>query len=253
MAKDEDWWAKYDDDMAHRKKPPAGQGGHGGYGGYTTTTPYVACHETHKPLRLGDTGLEIHGGSCIRPKITDADIYIGFDAGMRFTGRHFPWTPGHELLYKIDDMHPPAEAVQFRKLVEWTAEQLASGAKVHCGCIGGHGRTGTFFAALVKHMLGVEAAIDYVREHYCKKAVETREQIDYLGKHFGVAPAAGSKEHAPKLLGAPAPKAQKPIWGAFDKGTGSGGGHKAKGGAKSSNQSVKPVQDGNSIWGKRCS
>lgn len=244
MAKNEDWWSRHDDMLGGRSSKSST-----GFGARADPVPYVACHESHKPLRIGDTGLEIHGGSCLRPKVTDADIYIGFDAGMRLTARHFPWTPGHEILYKIDDMHAPVEAAQFRALVEWTAGQLAAGFKVHCGCIGGHGRTGTFLAALVRHMTGVEAAIDYVREHYCKKAVETQEQIAYLGKHFGVAPAKGSKEFGAKS----AASAPRPVWGAFDKGTGAAGDQKAKGGAKSRQDAVKPVQDGNSIWGRRCS
>ena len=54
-------------------------------------------------------------------------------------------------------------------------------------CIGGHGRTGTFFAALVAHMMPeVKDPIAYVRENYCNEAVETEEQIAFLIEHFGV-------------------------------------------------------------------
>jgi len=52
-------------------------------------------------------------------------------------------------------------------------------------CMGGHGRTGTMLASLAAYW-GVEEPVNYVRQHYCKKAVETRLQIsavyDILGK-----------------------------------------------------------------------
>ena len=58
-------------------------------------------------------------------------------------------------------------------------------------CIGGHGRTGTALAAMWiaagKKISAVEA-IDVVRKHYCKDAIEATEQVDYLvrmAEHFG--------------------------------------------------------------------
>ncbi|WP_371685984.1 hypothetical protein [Nitratireductor sp. OM-1] len=134
----------------------------------------------------------IYGGSCLNPAVTDADIYIGFDSGMSFTPRQFPWTEGHELLFKIQDMGTPNNVDQFRQLIDWTYQQLQEGKKVHCGCIGGHGRTGTFLAALVS-LCGEKDAVSYVRENYCHKAVESRPQIEFLSKHFGIKPAKGSK------------------------------------------------------------
>jgi hypothetical protein len=56
----------------------------------------------------------------------------------------------------------------------------------------GHGRTGTFLAALVATM-GENDAINYVRTNYCQKAVESRVQVDFLAKHFGVKSASGTK------------------------------------------------------------
>ena len=40
--------------------------------------------------------------------------------------------------------------------------------------------------ALSKVIGGHDDAIAYVREHYCKEAVETKSQVDFLMKHFGV-------------------------------------------------------------------
>lgn len=150
------------------------------------------CYKSHPALKLPGTELVIYGGSCINPVVADADIYIGFDGGMTFTGKQFPWSEGHEILFRITDMSVPKDVSQFKKLVDWTGEQLAAGKKVHCGCIGGHGRTGTFLAALVSAH-GEKDAIEYVRTHYCKKAVESTEQIKFLAKTFGITEAKGSK------------------------------------------------------------
>ena len=134
----------------------------------------------------------VAGGGCSTPAVDDYDIYIGFDR-MTLTTRHLPWTPGVEIEYFIPDMTVPKDVATYRKLIDWTLEQMEGGARVHAGCIGGHGRTGMFFVALVAVATGRKDAIAYVREHYCKKACETSTQIDFLVKHFGVDSVKASK------------------------------------------------------------
>jgi hypothetical protein len=153
------------------------------------------CYESHPPLKLPGTEFVIYGGSCSKPIIKDADIYIGFDSSMRQTSKRFPWKKGEEVRFLITDMSTPDDPEEFRRLVEWTKKQLAKKAKIHAGCIGGHGRTGTFLAALVSHY-GEKDAIEYVRQHYCQKAVESAKQVDYLNKHFGIKKAQGYKTGA---------------------------------------------------------
>ena len=217
-----------------------GSGGYSGsYGPYKgSSSGYKRCYESHPPLKLPGTELVIYGGSCLHPAVKDADIYIGFDHGMKFTQRSWPWKKGAEFLFEIRDMHAPSDIDEFRKLVAWTKEQLEAGKKVHCGCIGGHGRTGTFLAALVSEY-GEKDAIAYVREHYCKKAVESSDQIKFLEKHFGVIPAKGSKSYA--------------------SGSGFTGGrlglskppesHKSSGKSASVNKVYEPIPGMGSIWG----
>lgn len=150
------------------------------------------CYRSHPALTLPGTGLVIHGGSCSDPVVTDADVYIGFDGSMRWTERHYPWKKGDEVFFRIPDMSVPPKPEEFVKLIHWTRKQLEDGRKVHCGCIGGHGRTGTFLAALCS-TYGEEDAITYVRSNYCAKAVESAEQIRFLEKNFGIKPVKGSK------------------------------------------------------------
>lgn len=149
------------------------------------------CYHKHPALALGD--FEVFGGSCISPAIKDADIYIGFDRGMTFTERSFPWTDGFELLYAIPDGQTPKNKKNFKKLVEWVADEIRDGKKAHIGCIGGHGRTGMFLAALVAVMEVDPDPIKYVRQNYCKKAVETTDQIKFLVKDYGCVSKAGSR------------------------------------------------------------
>jgi hypothetical protein len=155
-------------------------------------TSYTRCADTHKPLMLVD-GLVIHGGSCSNPNVDDADVYIGFDGSMRFFGQQFPWKKGAEFEYHITDGQAPKNTESFNELVDWTIEQLRDGKKVHGGCIGGHGRTGTWLAAVVSKM-GVDPdPIKYVRDKYCKSAVESEEQVTFLVKNFGCKKAEPSK------------------------------------------------------------
>jgi len=150
------------------------------------------CYHKHPALKLPGTELVIYGGSCSSPAVHDADVYIGFDHGMKLTARSWPWRKGDEVLFEITDMSAPKHPADFRALVTWTKIQLEAGRKVHAGCIGGHGRTGTFFAAIVSEF-GEKDAIAYVRKHYCDKAVESGAQIAFLKEHFGVIPVQASK------------------------------------------------------------
>jgi hypothetical protein len=157
------------------------------------------CYEKHPALKVGP--FEIYGGSCGNPP-KDADVLIGFDSFMRFTKASRPWANPRreEVLVKVTDYQAPENETEFGELVDWTIEQLKLGKKVHAGCIGGHGRTGTFLVAVVarfyeKHsdQSTPECVITYVRENYCKKAVESAEQVKFLVKHYGVKEAAGAK------------------------------------------------------------
>lgn len=205
-----------------------------------------SCYETHPPYPVTDT-LVIYGGSCGYPKVKDADIYIGFDGSMKLHGKSFPWHKNEggpiEVYFKIWDGDSPDDKEEFRNMVVWTAEQLLAGKKVHAGCIGGHGRTGMFLAALRKHMTGDENATQHVRDHYCKKAVERQKQIDFLFKDWGIAKVAPSKTDTG--------------WGkGSSKGSGSQKSFGFSGGSSGHDHRPKPKSTGNplnpaaSIWGE---
>jgi len=155
------------------------------------------CYHSHPPLKLPNSKFVIYGGSCSSPIIKDADIYIGLCHTMKQTEKRFPWMKGEEIYFPIADMSVPKDVEHFKALVDWTKQQLKIGAKVHVGCIGGHGRTGTFLAALVS-LYGEKDAIRYVRKHYCPKAIECKIQVEFLRVHFGVTKADGYKDKPDK-------------------------------------------------------
>lgn len=149
------------------------------------------CWESH-PVYVID-GCKITGGSCTSSYGEGYDIFIALDAGGCKGKRSYPWNDGHDIYFKIPDMNVPPDVEEFMKLITWTAEQMRSGKSVFVGCIGGHGRTGLFLAALTNHMTGAKDAISIVRKKYCKKAVESTKQIAWLHEHFDINKVAASK------------------------------------------------------------
>ena len=73
----------------------------------------------------------------------------------------------------------------FRRLVPAIQEMNRLGTdRVEVGCGGGRGRTGTALACLVAIDTGTAVdAVDYVRAHYDRHAVETPGQRRYVA-HF---------------------------------------------------------------------
>lgn len=166
----------------------------------TTWTAQPRCYESHPALEINPELPLVYGGSCSHPAKEDADVYIGFDHSMSFSYRSFPWKVGDEFLYHIQDMSTPKDAPSFHKMIKWSAKQLEAGRIIHAGCIGGHGRTGMFLAALVYHITQRKDAIEFVRENYCKKVVETQEQVEFLVK-LGMDTAKPAKDWSTGSLG----------------------------------------------------
>lgn len=158
----------------------------------------IRCYHEHPALTIKTEQGEftIYGGSCFTPVVKDADIYIGFDASMSIK-KTYPWRAEAQgplqLCYPITDGSVPKEVEDFKAMIGWIALQLIAHKKVHLGCIGGHGRTGLVLAALVTHMTGELDSIAYVRKNYCERAVESMEQVKWLGKHFGITPQQDSR------------------------------------------------------------
>lgn len=78
---------------------------------------------------------------------------------------------------------------------DWWEALIAGMAKlpeksdVGLNCMGGHGRTGTalsIIAGLTGLVKADECPVTFIRQHYCKKVVESHQQIDYIEKITGL-------------------------------------------------------------------
>lgn len=87
---------------------------------------------------------------------------------------------GEILYYPIDDYGVLSDEV-LRALISKILHRLESGKKIGIFCFGGHGRTG-YVASIVLGKLGYEDPIGFLREHYCKKAIESNEQIQHIAE-----------------------------------------------------------------------
>jgi hypothetical protein len=144
------------------------------------------CYTTHTRQDFG-LDIALYGGSCLHPIIHDADVYIGLEKGMHVAQISAPWNNGcGSHLFYIKNMEVPTDDQAFIKMLEWVSLQLISKKVVHIGCIGGHGRTGLVLAGLKYLMTDDKESIPYLRKHYCKKAVESDMQMNYLHKLFGL-------------------------------------------------------------------
>lgn len=79
---------------------------------------------------------------------------------------------------------PDLSLSHFLYVANLALAEARRGLMVEVGCIGGHGRTGTFLACLdVLASADPDAArsIAYVRSAYCHKAVETPDQAWFVG------------------------------------------------------------------------
>lgn len=154
---------------------------------FSGTSMAARCYESHPPLKIGK-GL-LYGGSASHPVVKDADVYVSLQSGSTSGRQTDPWEKQQkvvEVYYAISDMHAPTDAPRFKKLVTWVCNQLHEGKKVHVGCIGGHGRTGLLISAIVAEATEKKDVIQWVRKHYCKKAVESKTQVQFLMKHYEV-------------------------------------------------------------------
>lgn len=212
-----------------------------------------SCYHSHPALvlkALDGVEYKIYGGNCHTPVVRDADIYIGFAGDPSAPNKKFPWEEGYKpkivIDYPITDMCAPKHADSFKQMVTWVCNQLQSGAKIHAGCLGGHGRTGMFLVAVCAELTGEKNAIQYVRKHYCKKAVETKGQIEFLMDHYGVSTDKPTKgvEHGSTLGAWPTPDQVAAKKNGYQGSSGSSNSIAFKG----SKKEIKAVTSSKLIW-----
>ncbi|MFF0339283.1 protein-tyrosine phosphatase family protein [Kribbella sp. NPDC004875] len=100
--------------------------------------------------------------------------------GVYLLGKEPPDVPWETRWVKWPDFRLPADPAYALTIFREALEHTATG-RVEFACVGGRGRTGTALACLTL-LDGVPAdqAVDYVRKHYDKRAVETPWQRRYV-------------------------------------------------------------------------
>lgn len=79
------------------------------------------------------------------------------------------------------DFDVPVDGVATSAAIERAFEVARLGGKVEVGCAAGHGRTGTALACMAI-LAGVpsDEAVEWVRRHYCRNAVEHEDQEEWV-------------------------------------------------------------------------
>lgn len=169
---------KWTDEM--KKKSTKAKGGVTAWSGFSPGKVTYAPKCRHKGRELVfPNGKMIYGSSCHAeaPKDFVPDFGFYLDSSWfqqaKQLGIMLPWQDMG--LPKIDRAHVDAAVTLACSMIE-------RGDTIEVGCIGGHGRTGTFLA-LIAMRNGVatpEEAITYIHEHYCEEAIESELQEWYI-------------------------------------------------------------------------
>jgi len=160
------------------------------------------CRCTPKPVpfQIGHhtiygTGFGFSKTASVSVKGFDLGVLLDWSAGSEFLRAAKPWKSPKVFSYEIRDMSVPDNMAEFQKLLDYLGQALKDEKKVIVGCIGGHGRTGLLLAALHHHLTQSPDGMKQVRQQYCKKAIETQKQIDWLHDNFGLEKVEPSKKY----------------------------------------------------------
>lgn len=117
---------------------------------------------------------------------------IAPDVGVYFDTS---WFPADGFAYAVgwqDYGLPTISDADVARTARAVLNHLEYGEVVEVGCLGAHGRTGTFLALLVimdsmgtGHQYGAKRAIEYVRDNHCFSAIETKGQESWLRRMSG--------------------------------------------------------------------
>lgn len=107
---------------------------------------------------------------------------------------------GEILYYPITDFSVLPNDV-LEEIATRIISRIHAGKKVGIFCMGGHGRTG-YVASVVLGKLGYADPIGYLREKYCKNAVESTSQVNHIAAIF----------NKPELAEKYAVKEDYPLW-----------------------------------------
>jgi len=128
------------------------------------------------------------------------NVYFGRISGRVFGGRFRNYVSGtrrlvgvkmaqevnhpHECSVPTKDFSIPSEG-DMKKGILFALRAFSAGSDVYAGCMGGIGRTGLFMGCMAKVMQDFyngefSDPVDYVRENYRSRAIETPAQEEFV-------------------------------------------------------------------------
>ena len=139
----------------------------------------MPCKHLHQPVQIGEYTVTAIGSRYLTgPKREympeGRGIYLDYSSWK--SELEHPWSPSCILVKWPDFGTISLDA--FTPLLTQVINHLRNGVPVEIGCIGAHGRTGTFLAGLIilLERLPVGEAIRSLRTRYCANAIETPAQ-----------------------------------------------------------------------------
>ena len=186
----------YDKYKPEAGKMPVKEGQQPQQGSMGFSTGYeTSWHHTHKPVMMihdeTDTwGVWVGSRDGVIPEANDFDIVFNM-SGRTITEKHLipipeleKWSRGGDTFTELL-LDWPDNGVAYFPLQFWLdlmAHIENKKLKLVAFCIGGHGRTGTALACMLIAGLGWNGtkAIEWVRNNHCKRAIESKEQENYI-------------------------------------------------------------------------
>ena len=156
--------------------------------------PAPPCHEGTLPV-FEKNGITFHGGGTSRkmtywPDAVIIDLNDSFGSVVKVVGRSIPELEVFgNLIIKIEwrDYGAPDLSkdlwLRLIKVLDALCQEKGGTLDVIVCCMGGHGRTGTaltILAGLLDLVPAGECPVKWVRDRYCKNAVESDKQEKYI-------------------------------------------------------------------------
>ncbi len=135
-------------------------------------------HDGSRPVQVGKHNIFPGGSHYMRV----ASLFSGFDLIVPLDVGYQEVIPYTSLVIPglITDFQPPSAGYEWF-LKDTIIPELQRDGKVLVFCLGGHGRTGTVLAGLIALLEpDVDDPVAEVRNRYCDRAVETREQAEWI-------------------------------------------------------------------------
>lgn len=189
------------------KPTHASMGGYGGWGHWNDMASYSTkkCDHFRQPVTFDKytilcssyRGLPSKTEELVKFEVPDLGVYLDYGLWSDHVDpiKVSPGLtdyPSCDQFYKSILIKWPDRGVipdvMLTELVDYLQKKVEDGEVIDIGCHGGHGRTGTLLGCLIARLVPTmepEEVIKYVREKYCKEAIESRSQEEAIYKIVG--------------------------------------------------------------------